>query len=195
MLIFFNFLLGQKKYPRRPGCILKRNKNIASQKQLSETKDSVLLPDDIKPSLKFTNEARGCGSFMVYKLNDSHNETIFVSGARKDLKITTKKKAFKLENNSEHLKVEVKRFNGDASGYYCNDILDENLKVISTWKGTKGTVEIQIVRDRITTDSRQRPTYTINVTLKNIELKNKNGKKIFIDYIEFKNVYVGWWPG
>lgn len=146
--------------------------------------------------MKFTGEAKGCSSFIVYKLNDSKDESISVAGDRDALNLTTDEKSFDLQTiNTNDLKVEIKRFDSDASAYYCDDIADNDLEIISTWTGIKGTVKIQIVEDSIGINPIGEPEYIINVTLEKIDFQNNNDKKVSIDNIEFKEVYVGWLPG
>jgi hypothetical protein len=149
-----------------------------------------------KPDLKFTGEAKGCSSFVVYKFNGSINESIAVTGIRDSLNLTTSEKSFDLQTvNSNNLKIEIKRFDGDASGYHCDDIADNAPKVISTWTGINGTVKIQIVQDSIATNPQGKPEYKISVILEKVNFQNDNDKNVFIDNIEFKEVYVGWLPG
>ena len=98
-------------------------------------------------------------------------------------------------NLSNDLKIEVKRFKGDAKKYYCNDVPSEAGDIISTWTAYQGTVKLQIVQDSIAFNSQGKPEYKINVTIENIEFKNNNDKKFSVDLLEFKEVYVGWLPG
>jgi len=148
--------------------------------------------ENIKPDLNFTDQSYGCQSFTVYKINKDGDAVIAVIGSRDNLKLSKTEQSFNLSND---LKVEVKRFKGDAKKYYCNDVPSEAGDIISTWTGYQGTVKIKIVQDSIATNPQGKPEYKINVTIDNIELKNSNDKKISVDHLEFKEVYVGWLPG
>ena len=148
--------------------------------------------ENIKPDLNFTDESCGCQSFIVYKINKEGDATLAVIGSRDNLNLSKTEQSFNLSND---LKIEVKRFKGDAKKYYCNDVPSEAGDIISTWTAYQGTVKLQIVQDSIAFNSQGKPEYKINVTIENIEFKNNNDKKFSVDLLEFKEVYVGWLPG
>src|SRR5690606_38592645 len=107
--------------------------------------------------------------------------------------LSTTEQTFNLSDMNENdLKVEVSRYSGYADKYYCNDIILDTDELISIWKGSKGTVKIKITQDSLGVDSSY---YKINIIIQDIELKNESEDKINIRYLEFNDVFVGWFPG
>jgi hypothetical protein len=152
--------------------------------------------ENIKPDLDFTNESFGCASFIVYKANDKNDATVAVIGDRQNLNLNSIEQTFKLSNMSvSDLQVEVRQFSDNGKYYYCNDVPSEAGEILSTWTGTEGTVKIRITQDSLWINQIGDYEYKINVIIEDVTLKNEYGKKISIDYLEFKEVYVGWLPG
>lgn len=152
--------------------------------------------ENIKPDLNFTAESYGCSSFIVYKVNKDEDAAVAVIGNRDNLNLTTSEKSFNLYSvNANDLKVEIKRFKGNSKKFYCNDVPSEAGDIISTWTGKNGTVKIIITQDSIATNPLGKPEYKITVKLENMDFENENGKRMTIDNLEFKEVYVGWLPG
>lgn len=152
--------------------------------------------ENIKPDLNFTNDSYGCSSFIVYKTDKNKDDVIAVIGNRDALNLSKTEQTFDLKNvNQSNLKVEIKRFKGDASKYYCNDVASEAGDIISTWTGKSGTVKITIVQDSIAFNPQGKPEYKITIKIENVNFENGNEKEVTIDNLEFKEVYVGWLPG
>ena len=141
-------------------------------------------------------ESSGCGSFTVYKLNEKENMAIAVLGYNTDLDISTTEQTFDLSQmNPDVLRVEVIKTT-QGMHYYCNDVIEVDDEILDKWTSTKGKVSI-----RITDDYANNPpqfcidTYRVDVRIENVYLENSKGDKVFVEYLEFKDVIVGWCPG
>lgn len=152
--------------------------------------------ENIKPNLNFTSTSYGCSNFIVYKVNKNEDAAIAVIGNREKLNLSTTEQTFNLTSvNPDELKVEIRRYKGNAGKYYCNDVPSEAGDLISIWNSKNGNVTIKIVQDSVGTNAVGKPLYIIDVKINNIEFENNNGRNISIDELKFENVNVGWLPG
>lgn len=148
--------------------------------------------EDELPELNFTDESNGCSDFMVYKINESNEVAVAVTGQRTNLALDSTVKSFDLSTlDANDLKVQVKRYKDFAGMCYCNDMIDEEIELISTWTSVSGNVSIQIVEDNTTLGY----GYVVDVLIDNVVLENENGKSFTLDHLNFLNVSVGWYPG
>lgn len=152
--------------------------------------------DNLQPNLIFMDEAFGCSSFMVYRINNKDDLSIAVIGNRHSLNLNSSEQGFNLSNvNGGDLKVEVRQFSKNAKLFYCNDVPSEAGDVISTWTSTQGSVMASIAQDSLWVNQIGDYEYKISLTIQDVQLKNEKGMIICVNYLEFKDVYVGWLPG
>ena len=69
----------------------------------------------------FTEQAKGCGNFFVYRFNADEKLAITVRGERDVLGLNTDEQVFDLENTAG-LNVAIVQFNKSALNFYCNDV-------------------------------------------------------------------------
>jgi uncharacterized lipoprotein YehR (DUF1307 family) len=143
---------------------------------------------------QFSSESRGCGSFVVYKVNDTNDMAIAVIGSRESLNLSMTEQTFDLSKaNANNLKVEILKFATKASLYYCDDVAGD--EITDKWVGKSGQIKIVITEDYIDDNPQFRATYKINVKIENVILENNDENKIIIGSLAFKDVTVGWSPG
>lgn len=142
----------------------------------------------------FTQNAKGCGAFFVYKFNADKDLSITVRGDRDALNLNTSEQEFELGNAAD-LSVKVAQFNKSAPDFYCNDIVEEGAaEKIHSWDGINGTVRIQITEDSISV-SEYELIYKVSVKIEDVEFMDSNGNTQEVDAVEFSDVRVGWLPG
>jgi hypothetical protein len=141
-------------------------------------------------NLNFLPNSSGCGSFLVFKLNDTYDMAIAVSGNREKLNLSTTEQSFDLSSVS-NLRVEIEQYQGTSG--YCNDVIGG--KILDMWTGKSGKVKIRSTQDYTDAEPQIDATYKIDVSIENVSLENSKGEKLSIDFLDFKDVYVGWLPG
>ncbi len=147
--------------------------------------------EDVIPDLNFSDESNGCLDFMVYRINEANEVAVAVIGQRTRLALDSTVKSFDLSTiDANDLKVQVKYYKDFAGMCYCNDMIDEEIELISTWTSVSGNVSIQIVEDNTALGY----GYVVDVLIDNVVLENENGKSFTLDHLEFLNVSVGWYP-
>ncbi len=146
-------------------------------------------------STTFTSSAFGCSSFFVGQFSDNKKLALTVRGQREELNLDTTEQVFDLSINTG-LDVKLTQFNKDATGYYCNDVIEEDgPEPIREWLAQSGTAFIQILEDSINVYDWE-VHFKISVKLEDVKLYNEEEDDTqTIESAEFIDVFVGWLPG
>jgi len=141
--------------------------------------------------LQFNSWALGCRSFSVYKINADNTLGIAVIGNREKLFLSTEEQIFYLsETKQDELKVVLQKYNFEASSHFCSDYNIVGSKLLDTWTAISGNVKAKITQDAENIPPKIGEVYKVDVTIENVILKNSKGNKIFIQHLEFLDVWV-----
>lgn len=145
--------------------------------------------------MSFNKASKGCGNFVVTKVNFENTAGISVSANSKKLDLTNEEKSFEIGTTKE---IDVKMLLGqNIDSLYCNDVLDPNEPTPTRLKAIDGLVTIKINKSSSISKPGQQGTYNVDVTIQNVSFENEDGSQsdMFIKSLFFDDVSVGWYPG
>jgi len=142
--------------------------------------------------VQFTEEAKGCESFTLYKLNADKTIGLRIGGERDILKLS--KTTQKLLFGKDQIYASLYQFDNAAENYFCDDIADDNPKIIKKWDAIEGSLSTFITQDNISQSGSDK-TYRMTLLIDSVLLKDKNNDKVELKNINFENVLVGRFGG
>ncbi|HHH49865.1 MAG TPA: hypothetical protein ENK52_02675 [Saprospiraceae bacterium] len=140
----------------------------------------------------FSNKSKGCGSFELYKLSLDKKAGLYVTGDSKKLGLSKEYKSFEITKNN--LYISIHKFDGKATSFYCDDVADDDPKVLNMWKAVSGKIFAKITQGSINAQSNEM-TYRMTLKIESATLKDAKNEIIELKDIIFEEVLVGWIPG
>lgn len=149
----------------------------------------------------FTEKARGCGNFFVFKHDALFTNFLVVHGDTQSLLTDTTQVVFDLET-TPGLTLYLDEYGFDDGTeyagcfHYCNDVICSDVNEMLTdnldrWSAEKGVIEMK--RSTIDTTGFFN-TYQLDVVIREAELQFEN-QTLILENIVFESVPVGWLPG
>lgn len=135
----------------------------------------------------FNGKVVGCGNFIVYQLSGDNKE--FISIALNAKEVELKANLGFVIGRSEGIEVKWKKFSGDISNVLCNDAVGNRPERVHELTASGGTLNVSIEKDLLEQAKNGDP-YKVSLILKNVVFEG-----LVVDYIEIKDVQVGWIPG
>ena len=166
---------------------------VKEVKVTSETNTSPSSQEVSTSKVQFSGKSKGCESFTLFKMNEDKTMAIWINGNSDYLKLSTTSQKFPI-GKEQKIFARIYQFNGSGENYFCNDIANQNLKVLNRWEAIQGNIKTHITQDNISVSEGDK-TYKMTLLIESAIFKDKKGEKIELENVVFEEVLVGWYPG
>ena len=141
-----------------------------------------------------TGEAGGCGTFLVYRFNESRTLAVVVTVDQYQFELSEEPTIIPLEPGQPGVDVQVLHFEQPAGQYFCDDVGGDP-EPFATWTVTGGTLEV-ILTAGTPPANLSNATHKATVILKNATITNSKSSEVseFGD-VRIDDVWVGWFAG
>src|SRR5690606_13632079 len=93
--------------------------------------------------IKLCNNFTPLGEYVFYQLSEDKKKALIINiNSTTNITESIGTVEYSLNNNNTIL---YRIFDGDASGYFCNEVQPTSPKVVEEWIATSGTIEITTV--------------------------------------------------
>lgn len=134
---------------------------------------------------QFKGESVGCGNFIVHKLSEDGGQYISISVNANEVEFQD---SYALVE-AQYIEVRWRKFDGNISSFICSDITGDRPTLQIDQVAKTGSVSIKVSDAELKKKEREE-AYNVTVILKDVVFDG-----LIIDYLQLKNVEVGWLPG
>jgi len=171
------------------GCVKKQsNEDILSMEEL----ESVSAPISVGRSgeIGFTEKVGGCGNFLVYAYEEGYRRALVVNVEKQNFDYVIGERIL-LDLGDENLAVgvRVEKFADIAPTKYCDDVGGDP-EVIDEWIPVSGKLGLLIGEKQVQSDG-----YKVSIELVDVVLRDRDGGKLELKNVEYRDIEVGWLPG
>jgi hypothetical protein len=134
------------------------------------------------PSFDFNSSVNTCGTYVVYRTNDSRNEALILHLSDQEILQEETTTPIELRINADNVQYRI--FNSEVNtNYFCADIPPTEPIVTRNWSGVEGSNNYISIETTVVTDTNNLITgYKHTITLYNLVLESNDENITFESY-------------